>query len=407
MINFDLQLFAKQESENPKAFTFVNSNKYILSYEEPSEVEEGLELDDNWFSKNFPDGDSIGRLQNAKSVMKDFFNKDRLIKNARYFMCYDYYGSYKGLFNNKEDIQNIVEHMKLQKGADIRGAFSTVNSLEIFSKYNKKDKFDKEFTLDLTHMNLSDAGNLSELFSGSYFKEIILGDLVADSENMKGLLNAGVFAGKITGLEDIDLSNAVDLYGAFDSLGLNSVVYGFKKTEPDDFGQTYDIPLFINLYTGELAEGKSTSSDNNYIDKWLQDFKFNRPPKGGLLTSIGYIFGDCRVNKLDLSGWDVSNVTDMGCAFRSCGIKELDLTGWDTSKVSNFGLFIQRNVMKMTSLKGVFDLSSVNNSYECIDFSGFNLADDVKVQIKNPPEWLVNENYRSLGIPVERIEVVH
>lgn len=54
-------------------------------------------------------------------------------------------------------------------------------------------------------------------------------------------------------------------------------------------------------------------------------------------TSLINLFGSCNsIDKLDLSGWDVSAVTNMSGIFSGCfSLQDLNLTGWNTSAVTN------------------------------------------------------------------------
>ena len=44
------------------------------------------------------------------------------------------------------------------------------------------------------------------------------------------------------------------------------------------------------------------------------------------------------LQNLDVSGWDVSNVTNMVCVFNGCeSLQSLDVSGWDVSSVTDMG----------------------------------------------------------------------
>ena len=45
------------------------------------------------------------------------------------------------------------------------------------------------------------------------------------------------------------------------------------------------------------------------------------------------MFCNCENFNQDISGWDVSNVTDMTYMFESCKSFNQDISGWDVSKV--------------------------------------------------------------------------
>lgn len=88
--------------------------------------------------------------------------------------------------------------------------------------------------------------------------------------------------------------------------------------------------------------------------------------------------------KLDLRDWDTSSVTDMGCMFSDCeSLKELDLSGWDTSKVTDmWGMFDGCKQLKELNISGwdtskVTDMWSMFNdceSLEELDLSDWNTS---------------------------------
>ena len=60
------------------------------------------------------------------------------------------------------------------------------------------------------------------------------------------------------------------------------------------------------------------------------------------VTNMNFMFEDCSSLQSvgDISNWDVSNVTNMSYMFYKCAsLSQLDLTGWYTTKVSNIASF--------------------------------------------------------------------
>ena len=54
------------------------------------------------------------------------------------------------------------------------------------------------------------------------------------------------------------------------------------------------------------------------------------------VTDMKYMFDDCQNFNSDLSKWDVSKVEDMFCMFRNCKRFNCDLNDWNTNKVKNY-----------------------------------------------------------------------
>ena len=86
------------------------------------------------------------------------------------------------------------------------------------------------------------------------------------------------------------------------------------------------------------------------------------------------IFEDLDIYDIDISGWDVSNVTDMRNTFYSCRYFNGDLSGWNVSNVTHMGsMFV--HCEKFTG-KGLdkWNVKNVKNMgqmfYDCNSFNG-------------------------------------
>ena len=90
------------------------------------------------------------------------------------------------------------------------------------------------------------------------------------------------------------------------------------------------------------------------------------------------------IKKLDLSGWDTSNVTDMQSMFWGCrSLKEINISNWDTSNVTDMGyMFVYCESLKKLDLSG-WDISNVTDmfsmfgncsSLEKLNLSGWNVS---------------------------------
>ena len=97
------------------------------------------------------------------------------------------------------------------------------------------------------------------------------------------------------------------------------------------------------------------------------------------ITDMSNLFNNLDRN-IDVSLWDVHNVTDMRCMFYECSYFNCDLSGWDVSKVKEMaGLFCGCTDFN-SDLSG-WDVSNVTNMnnmfYSCYhfncDLSGWNI----------------------------------
>ena len=82
------------------------------------------------------------------------------------------------------------------------------------------------------------------------------------------------------------------------------------------------------------------------------------------ITYIGWVF--CEVNKtvtvkkIDISEWDVSNVTNMECMFAGCENFNADISNWDVSNVKNTS-YMFRDCKKFNADVSKWDVSNVTN----------------------------------------------
>lgn len=100
------------------------------------------------------------------------------------------------------------------------------------------------------------------------------------------------------------------------------------------------------------------------------------------VTNLSMMFYECfQINSLDLSGWNVSNVKDMSIMFQDCRmLKELDLSDWDTSNVTDMSCMFKRcYLLKKLYLSGwntsnVTDMTSMFygcTSLQFLDITNF------------------------------------
>lgn len=82
-----------------------------------------------------------------------------------------------------------------------------------------------------------------------------------------------------------------------------------------------------------------------------------------LLTTMYTAFSTCRkLEKIDLSGWDVSNVTTFQNLFINCAaIREIDLTGWSVTSKCTEARQLFNSCYSLSNLKCDFKTWDVSN----------------------------------------------
>lgn len=117
----------------------------------------------------------------------------------------------------------------------------------------------------------------------------------------------------------------------------------------------------------------------------VEKINFNNCVHTDYTESMGFMFYRCQnLKELDVSGFDVANVTDMKVMFYECqSLTELDVSRFDTANVTDMGFMFSRclNLTKLdvsgfdtgnvTSMESMF--SSCQNLTE-LDVSNFNTA---------------------------------
>ena len=120
------------------------------------------------------------------------------------------------------------------------------------------------------------------------------------------------------------------------------------------------------------------------------------------VTNMEGLFNNCKKFNCDLNKWDVSNVKDMSYMFYNCGNFDCDLSNWDVSNVTNmYTMFEGCSKFKGKGLEN-WDVSKVENIsymfFDCINFdcdlSNWNVNNVKNMEhmfyncnLKNTPKW--------------------
>ena len=107
------------------------------------------------------------------------------------------------------------------------------------------------------------------------------------------------------------------------------------------------------------------------------------------LVNASYMFADCKVVKdINVKGWRTPKLVDMSCMFSNSGVKKIDMRGFDTSNVQTmYGMFKNCEELEEVDMNGlnVENLFVMDGMFEnCknlkkVNLSGWNIKRVMKL----------------------------
>ena len=147
-------------------------------------------------------------------------------------------------------------------------------------------------------------------------------ELIPDSSSTTGLVH--VYAGPATGT----IWEPESFHGL--------IVFGPALVSVDDWG---DSPFFEDPYWGSFSTSRNVNDGGGWAEVTspnLTSVPDTLPP--GATSTSGMFYGAEAFNQ-DISGWDMSSVTDTSFMFAGTSFNQ-DVGGWDMSNVTNIsGMF--------------------------------------------------------------------
>ena len=214
---FDLQTFAY--TNDGDTYKFIDDESMVIK----ADIGMRPYFYMAWLLENIEDLGTINSMSESTSAKKDYWNKDRKVSQltAVFSTFIDHYVSntynhglpkkYEDLNNKYPDkkfvdiayMNNAISHMKIQEGANLLGAFSSLGS-------SKNNSYDSELVtadeLDITPLELEKADNISSLLADALVNVNATG--IKINPKIKNL--DAVFTtknGYVKGILDIDYSN--------------------------------------------------------------------------------------------------------------------------------------------------------------------------------------------------------
>ena len=188
-------------------------------------------------------------------------------------------------------------------------------------------------------------------------------------------------------LRNLDVSNVTSMEYMFDNSSASVNIDGW------DTSNVTDMSYMFNYFTGSIDISKLDNSSLTNASNMFYNANTDNIILTGLsfpkCTKLDYMFYNASGTILDLSSWDISNITSMGNMLAG-SYKKIDLTGWKTTNVTNMsGMFYKYNNpleeliipdWDMTSYSGnIFYNSSYMTNLKLIDLSRSNDATITKI----------------------------
>ena len=219
--------------------------------------------------------------------------------------------------------------------------------------------------IDATNLVGSNIKYASSLFSNCNLLKQIDG---LDTWDISGITDfSNMFANcyalsDLTAVENWDMSNAKILDSMFARC---NAIESFNLTKWDVSNVT-DMRYMFGWARGPVSidmTGWDTSNVTNmyymfgFCNK-LTEIKGLENFNTAKVTNMQFMLTDYQGIELDLSGWDVSSVTNMSQLFDNClNLQSLNLSGWNTSNVTHMNNMFN-NCSSLTTITGLSDLDT-------------------------------------------------
>ncbi len=199
----------------------------------------------------------------------------------------------------------------------------------------------ERFDMNLSNWNVSKVENMSDMFSNAgYSADTFSLNLAGwNTGNVTNMLRMFSGLGQSATTFNLDVSgwntgNVTNMGSMFDSAGRSANSFELDLSGWDTGNVTEMSHLFSS--TGYKAKTWNVKGLSEWDTSSVEDMEW-------MLALAGY---SAKSFELDLSNWNVSNVTNMANAFDRIGYSATtwsigDLSGWDTGKVTNMDYAFQ------------------------------------------------------------------
>ena len=161
-------------------------------------------------------------------------------------------------------------------------------------------------------------------------------------------------------LSNLDTSKVTNMQYMFDYCSSSVNIQGW------DTSKVTNMQYMFDFFTGSIDISKFDTSSLTDVNNMFSYANTDNIILTGLsfpkATKLDYMFNSAKGTTLDLSSWDISNITSMSYMF-VCEHKKIDLTGWKTTNVTNMGsMFYKYNSPLEELIIPDWDMTNVTSS---------------------------------------------
>ena len=195
---------------------------------------------------------------------------------------------------------------------------------------------------------------------GNPYYEDLYNLRTSNGTNMSGLF--AYYPASELDLRSLDTSKATNMEYMFaQCISLSSI-----NIDGWDTSNVTNMSNMFYFFTGSVDISKLDTSSLTDVNNMFSNANTDNIILTGLsfpkATKLDYMFNSARGTTLDLSSWDISNITSMYYMF-ACEHKKIDLTGWKTTNVTNMGsMFYKYNSPLEELIIPDWDMTNVTSS---------------------------------------------
>ena len=200
----------------------------------------------------------------------------------------------------------------------------------------------------------------------------------------------------LDGVSEWDTSNVTDMSGMFRDVGVNSIGINLDLARWDvenitDMSRLFEATRLNDLNITSWRTGNVTDMSSMFASTYLTTLDLSFLDTSSVIDMSGMFSDAISLRHVNVSSWDVSNVTNMIMMFHNTNLMHVDLSGWDTRNVSWMNNMFTQNRDPLTDytryIRAITLGSNFRFSQEYIDGLRLNILPDIPVTAEFTGYW--------------------